>query len=330
MKRIYLLSMGLLSMGAVHAQITINSTDNFPNIGDNYGFYSIQNPTLNVTNDGANQTWDLSGLGQGSLMSFAYDIPSAGVDAANYPGANLLEDVDGSENYFLKDATEVSFVGNYISGVLRHTYTDDREILKFPMTYNTQFNETFSGTLTGIVTGQSFLREGTISILGSGYGDLILPYTTVNNALKVTIVTNYSDDFMGTIIANYSDTMRFWFSGTNNTYLASVSVATMNGSLTDYRASYLQESDFILSTNSDITEHMEMSFYPNPANNLITLTHIENVEQLTILDMKGVVVQTETVISENQTVDISNLPKGLYFIQYYSENKVIIKKLIVN
>ncbi len=330
MKRIYLFCMGIMSVGAVHAQITLNSNDHYPNIGDNYGFIYTQNPILNVTNNGANQTWDLSGLNSGNPEPFSYANTNSGVDAANYPTATLLENVSGAENYYKKNANEVTFVGTYLHGTARLTYSDDRELLKFPLTFNSQFNETFSGTVYGMSVGQSLLREGTISILGSGYGDLTLPYATVNNVLKVTIITNYSDVYLGITIANYSDTMSLWFSATHNTYIATVSVATQDGSLTDYRASYLQESDFILSTHSVQANSSELSFYPNPAHTQITLTNIKNVDQITILDMKGVAVKKESVVSENQTVDISNLPKGLYFIQYHSGSQVITEKMVVN
>ena len=88
MKRIYIFCMGVLSMGAVQAQITLTSSANYPGIGDSFDFIYTQNPSINVSNDGANQTWDLSGLNSGAPETFAYDTKSLIVLAVTINNGN--------------------------------------------------------------------------------------------------------------------------------------------------------------------------------------------------------------------------------------------------
>jgi hypothetical protein len=57
-----------------------------------------------------------------------------------------------------------------------------------------------------------------------------------------------------------------------------------------------------------------ISIYPNPANNLITVNNAEN-ENIVVLNMLGEVVANIDNASSNQTIDISNLANGSYFIR---------------
>lgn len=77
----------------------------------------------------------------------------------------------------------------------------------------------------------------------------------------------------------------------------------------------------------------KISLFPNPSNDFINLINTENVSCLIISDMLGRQVQSHTYSSRNEniTVNISKLPKGLYFISLFnkdfSSKKVL--KLIV-
>jgi len=61
-----------------------------------------------------------------------------------------------------------------------------------------------------------------------------------------------------------------------------------------------------------------VSVYPNPANNVINVANAEN-SSIVVLNMVGEVVATIDNASANQTIDISNLADGTYFVRVNSE-----------
>lgn len=69
----------------------------------------------------------------------------------------------------------------------------------------------------------------------------------------------------------------------------------------------------------------EISIYPNPANNVITIANAENAN-VEFVNALGQTVMTKNGISNNQSVDISNLVSGTYFIKI---NEKVIKVNII-
>ncbi|MDD4149004.1 MAG: Ig-like domain-containing protein [Bacteroidales bacterium] len=84
--------------------------------------------------------------------------------------------------------------------------------------------------------------------------------------------------------------------------------------------------DFISSSDSKLEDISTITVYPNPANNLITVTNAEN-ENIIILNMLGEIVANINNATSNQTIDISNLSNGTYFVKVNSEVfKIIVVK----
>ena len=87
---------------------------------------------------------------------------------------------------------------------------------------------------------------------------------------------------------------------------------------------------------NDINMSVEESFsdvikvYPNPTNGLINL-NFNNINSLNfdIFSINGKLIKGYTDYIYNQ-LDFSHLNKGVYFVQFYIENKIIVKKIIKN
>ncbi len=70
--------------------------------------------------------------------------------------------------------------------------------------------------------------------------------------------------------------------------------------------------------------------YPNPANNIVTVETPGNTKsQLVIMDCNGRLVKQLTTTSSHTTIDVSNLDKGMYFIQLINGEQKTVKKLLV-
>ena len=85
-------------------------------------------------------------------------------------------------------------------------------------------------------------------------------------------------------------------------------------------------------TINDINMSVEDSFndlisvYPNPTNGLINLNFTNDVS-FDIFSINGKLTKSYTNFKDNQ-LDLSYLPKGVYFIQFQIDNKIIVKKII--
>lgn len=72
--------------------------------------------------------------------------------------------------------------------------------------------------------------------------------------------------------------------------------------------------------NIDWLEFEEFSIYPNPAKNKIKISGLKKISNYTITNMLGAELSNGKIQNQN-SIDISNLKKGIYFIEI--ENKVI-------
>ena len=82
--------------------------------------------------------------------------------------------------------------------------------------------------------------------------------------------------------------------------------------------------DITVGTNNNF-EQNEITIYPNPANNTISV-NLKNNSTFNILDLTGRLVIASKV--ENNTIDISNLNKGVYILQTNSVNGTINTKFL--
>jgi len=77
------------------------------------------------------------------------------------------------------------------------------------------------------------------------------------------------------------------------------------------------------------TAHLKI--YPNPSNGLIKIeSNFELNGKLEILNITGKIVYSAKIKSEKKTIDLRNLPKGMYFIKVNSGNYSKTEKLVIN
>lgn len=72
---------------------------------------------------------------------------------------------------------------------------------------------------------------------------------------------------------------------------------------------------------------MQMDFYPNPASNMINILPNEMQIEIAIYNLNGKRIARSNMNSTRQ-IDISNLEKGIYFVEMRSGGKSIRRKLI--
>jgi hypothetical protein len=85
----------------------------------------------------------------------------------------------------------------------------------------------------------------------------------------------------------------------------------------------LKQTDFdgkfeyfdMVSITSEV-EETNIDVYPNPSNGIFTVsTNSDNIESYSILDSSGRIVSNGTLNSFDNNIDITNIPKGVYFLK---------------
>ena len=92
--------------------------------------------------------------------------------------------------------------------------------------------------------------------------------------------------------------------------------------ITDYALSTIEYT----STNGiDSNNDQEMAIYPNPTNGVLYVKSGSSVQKIELIDISG-----NTLISEtsSNSIDLSNLPVGVYFLKVYTNDKVVSKKVV--
>lgn len=81
---------------------------------------------------------------------------------------------------------------------------------------------------------------------------------------------------------------------------------------------------------NDLKEAANLSIYPNPANDLITVKHELNSNiEVSVYTLTGAQVSNTIVSSNSKTIDVSTLPTGYYILKAKSGDLEHVEKLII-
>ena len=84
-----------------------------------------------------------------------------------------------------------------------------------------------------------------------------------------------------------------------------------------------------LSTETQIKKNSKVIFYPNPADTQVALNGSHNRVKYKLIDTNGKVVMS-SVISSNESIDVSNIPNGNYIFSINTDNGIEQHQLIIH
>jgi hypothetical protein len=73
---------------------------------------------------------------------------------------------------------------------------------------------------------------------------------------------------------------------------------------------------------------LDSSVYPNPTSDILYFKGIKNITQITIYDVTGNAHQDASINYATNSIDLSNLNTGVFFIQFQTDNIILVKKII--
>jgi hypothetical protein len=335
-----LFSCAILYVGA-NAQPTITSADAF-SVGDVPTYQGADTTGVDEGSSGTNQTWNFANLtNQGGPLSETFVSPGTTPFAASFPTATVaLDDGAGTYVYYNVTSTESNLLGLGSPSLLL-PYSDSQKYFQYPFTYNTSFTDNIAATFT--IATYPGTRTGFVTFLADGYGTLILPTGTVNNALRIKYTQHDIDavDYgSGNVITTTTDvTTYFWMTPGNTNSLMSINYVTTTV------LSFSTSSKSVNYYPGTINTGLEDPYYainspllfPNPAADEATISFgvpEAGDVRISVMNISGQVIraaQTSVPAGGNvsEKIMLEGLAAGTYFVSLDMDNRHLFTRQII-
>jgi len=329
----YLAIATIILSQTLSAQITLSRSANAPSVGDSFRYIIEANVLYHPGSAGANDLWDFSGI-VGSPLDYTYHDVSNSSQAFYFPNANLLEDINGTENFLRVDSSGASIEGSYDSASYRSIYSDGEDFIRFPLSFGDRRRANGTYSHHALIANQYFNYSENIRIDADGYGDLILPFDTIHNVLRVRVINIVTENTTSPWTHDdYTDTICYWYNAFTRNFIAKSSLRYRRGSYWHDYIMYMDQSD--LKTNWIGLEEKalvskQLEFYPNPARDLL---YVENPSRkkiaLEIYSISGALLTIQDVEKGRNQIDLSHLKSGLYLLKYIQGKQAYSERLVI-
>jgi photosystem II stability/assembly factor-like uncharacterized protein len=167
-----------------------------------------------------------------------------------------------------------------------------------------------------------------------------ITWSAVNNSLPTTEILKLAT--IGTHIFAFPTCSGMYFSDNNGTNWMSsglTSQCVLSVALNDsfiyagtYNGGVWRRSLFDLTNLENNFINENNIIFPNPNNGIFTLTPIGNLKQIEIFNLIGEVIYRSNNFYYQKTIEInlSNTPKGIYFIKTDNGENINIEKIVIN
>ncbi|WP_171817645.1 T9SS type A sorting domain-containing protein [Chryseobacterium sp. StRB126] len=293
----------------------------------------VSGTTITAGPSGANITWDFSAYTGTNPVAYVSRVCPGQSNCFRFPGANritTLTSVDSNDFSAMTD-TEATMLGSYSGptlGDITVTYVNPLIEYKFPITYQQQFDDTYEFNSVSAAIGNTN-ETGQVSVIVDGYGTVITPRGTYPNVLRIKRMRTATQTISASpspIIATFTNESYQWVSQTDGMVLSfAINTLVFNGN-TDISKSVSYLDTAVLSTVDLDRTKGEISVYPNPSTDFITIASKEDIKKVIISSLEGTTVLT----AENSgKIDISKLSKGVYILQGELKNGTVVSKKII-
>jgi hypothetical protein len=316
--------------------------------GRDYRSYNIRfapGSSFSESTAGPNQVWDISGLtALPNYVDYFNTIPTA-LELSTYPvttlvctGYNSFNNSVDVKHYYSGSSTTNGLAGaagltGYSDNELTLNYsTNNVDLGTFPKMYGTTTSDIVAGTYVFGVYNGTF--TGTYTTTVDAYGTM--DGSTFEGPFLVTrlkTVENLEINSPGVgIVGTFAQTTyRYYRAAELWPYVKStnrvINIAAFNA---DSNVTQIEKApEYFLLSIPEIEANKNISLFPNPATNTIhiALSLTQKMVSLTVINQLGKVIITK---NKATTLDVSGLPKGVYFMTIVTDTGSTVKKFIKN
>ncbi len=177
----------------------------------------------------------------------------------------------------------------------------------------------------GLITGSDFDNADT-SFMLCGYTESLAPFIMyLNNFSDTNVFDGNITKIDLTDSIGASQTEGICYFNNNRLFLSREEFIYQNIDIEPALFTFVYSSNF---SNISKFKNMHFRLFPNPASSYITITGISSNEKIQIIDETGKCVLTKKILSPQNTIDISNLKKGIYVVNILSNSFLIHSKFI--
>lgn len=283
---------------------------------------------MNHGDSGENVTWDFSLLVQTGTIEYVVSEGDSVLPNTNF---TITDDQQRKDHYY-ENTLGRYYYGTSFLGTIHLYYKKPGLTVFFPLEYGKTVYDTSDGFVAFF--GDTTLDRSIQVYKCDGYGTIITPKGTFNNAIRVHITQYILDSFWnkvpGTEIHSY-----MWY--IKDYSMPVVSIAQI---LSDSQV-VLDGANFAinppLNTFSKNNLISEIELYPNPTSNILNLKYdpANRITCIEIIDLAGKhILQSiklnNTTDSGEIKIDVSNLSNGVYFLKTTTSEGVRSAKFTVS
>ncbi|MFK8045381.1 MAG: T9SS type A sorting domain-containing protein [Crocinitomicaceae bacterium] len=345
-----LLFASLLMTSISFGQIIIQAGDSLT-LGDSKLYYRADTSTSELENViGGNITWDYSGLlmeyGTDSSTNTIIDIASSPY-AADIPNAQYHGDFpNGIQSFFTNNGNDVDIEGFVFTSAgvtYRVVYDDDN--LKFitrPVALSSSITDNIEGTAYAPFGGSTATADitGTAVTEADGQGVLKIGPNTYNNTLRIKTVENASGQAVLNgipvgMIALERTSYSYYSTSTPDHFpllvLGKIKLTIPGGGTVNQKIVWSQDNtENYLSNDGDFMPNpRSFKVFPNPATDNVIISTVKGSESIKIYDTVGKIVSEIQAPKSIETIDVSKMSAGIYFVAVTDKGETTTKKLIV-
>lgn len=336
-----LLLFSVLSISLAQAQsITVDDT---LSTGDVMYYYAADTGATNYDNiTGSGATWDYSNLayydvaGATIAQDTVIDIATSSY-ATDYPNADYHDKFTGGVQTFFSNTPDSVVTHGFVFSTGTNEYViryniDPLKSAHFDMVLGSSYTDAIDGDAVLPTVGTTAL-SGSATITVDGTGTMIIGGNTYSDVVRVKTVENLT----GTIIVvgpvSVTRTSYIYYSPSTSDmpiFIHGQVFADLGATGTiDLKTVWSKD---MLSGYAGVDEltsvKPELAVYPNPATTNVTITS-NNATQLVIYNTVGKEIISINNPSNTEVIDLTNLPKGIYFVQVKNAQQLITKKLVI-
>ncbi|MBK6953488.1 MAG: T9SS type A sorting domain-containing protein [Crocinitomicaceae bacterium] len=339
MKKVLLLSGVLTALSGMSQTFTVDDTLGL-GMSTNY-FVMDSNAVSYSAVTGTGVTWDYDTLWAYETATNPDNIvdASSSIYAPDFTNAAYNDDLSNGVSIFFSNSPDSMTVHGYVftaSGnevIVRHSSNPLKAIV-FPMAVGDSYTDAIVGEAD--IMGNTFPSTGTGTVTCDGFGTLKVSGNTHTNILRIKLVEILDASITipfppMTITGTVTRTVYSYYDLANDKQPIFVhgTIDITSDALNDnYTAVYYSgtPANFL---GSEEMVNTTFSVYPNPANNVLTITTAGTSESINIFNAAGQVVFSVNNPATTVTVDVATLPAGIYVIQVTTDGVISQEKLVV-
>lgn len=286
---------------------------------------------------GADQTWIFSDYQGLDYQVFRQSDPAETPFAAQFPSANLCQEVldRNAYTYYLAGGSLIQELGYRKENEATVVYDDPKDLLWFPFTYGDVRVDSFSGSWN--FRGQAFRLRGEVRHEVDGYGRLDLYRVPVEGMLRIKTTEVYVEESAGQI-----DTVRTeryaWYSTGETGYprpWLELGTLARGGVATSFARA---EGAIIVCICPPGLDDEFLNIYPNPAIGSANLWYFLDkpaVPSLQVFDASGALVLERPVGPKLEgeyftELDLKGLESGVYLVVLGVGENRYSKRLVIS